>query len=102
MSVLCNPKPPLSAVQELVSSYWSPVSLALRDSAQLHPTNVPPSLKFEVEIEAFLLVNLEVQTSLTSLRPLGLPVRTTLSAGEISDKVLTVLNIFFLQVFKEK
>ncbi|XP_064400628.1 protein fuzzy homolog isoform X2 [Halichondria panicea] len=99
VSVLCNPKPPLSAVQELVSSYWSPVSLALRDSAQLHPTNVPPSLKFEVEIEAFLLVNLEVQTSLTSLRPLGLPVRTTLSAGfqgEMSqERKLKCLSRFF-------
>lgn len=82
VAVLCNPQPPLTTVQDLVCSYWNPVSAALQEAAQLHPLNVPASLKFESEIEAFLLVNLDSQTCLTSLRPPGLSLRTTLSAGE--------------------
>ncbi len=81
VAVLCNPQPPLTTVQDIVGSYWSQVGVILQETAKLHPLNVPISLHFESEIEAFLLLNLDSQTSLTSLRPSGLSLRTTLSAG---------------------
>ena len=84
VSVLCNPEPPLNAVQELLDNYWSPMVTNLRNSTHLYPRNVPFGLNFDPGIVAFCLVNLESRQCLTSLKPPTAASRTTLSAGEYS------------------
>ena len=79
--VLCNPQPPLMAVQDLVPTFWMPMADRLRTASLLCPRNVPFTLHFESEIAAFCLVNLSSNQCLASLRPDNLPVKTSLDAG---------------------
>lgn len=69
LSIICNPEPPLTALQEQLSQYWTPLATQLKTSIHTVPRNIPLGLTLEPCILAFCLVNVETSRSLTSLRP---------------------------------
>ena len=69
MSILCNPDPPLSVLQQLLHSHWAPRVSALQGLVSASPRFLLADVSIDSSVLAFCLLNSATKRCLTSIKP---------------------------------